>query len=70
KFKLFTNLDLQFRLFVDSSVIELFLQNGEEACSMLVYPEEDVAPVLEISGDKPLQRVSGRVWQLGKFIYK
>ena len=70
KFKLFTNLDLQFRLFVDSSVIELFLQNGEEACSILVYPEEDVAPVLEISGDKPLQRVSGRVWQLGKFIYK
>ena len=70
KFKLFTNLELQFRLFVDKSVIELFLQNGEEACSILVYPEEDVAPVLEISGDKPLQRVSGKVWAMGEFTYK
>ena len=70
KFKLFTNLELNFRLFVDKSVIELFLQDGEEACSLLVYPEEDVAPVLEISGDKPLQRVSGEVWALGQFHYE
>jgi len=70
KFKLFTNLELNFRLFVDKSVIELFLQDGEEACSLLVYPVEDVAPVLEISGDKPLQRISGKVWELGQFTYK
>ncbi|MBQ6005253.1 MAG: glycoside hydrolase family 32 protein [Selenomonadaceae bacterium] len=70
KFKLFTNLELNFRLFVDKSVIELFLQDGEEACSLLVYPVEDVAPVLEFSADKPLQRVSGKVWELGKFTYK
>ncbi|MBQ9496930.1 MAG: GH32 C-terminal domain-containing protein, partial [Selenomonadaceae bacterium] len=61
---------LQFRLFVDKSVIELFLQDGEEACSLLVYPVDDVAPVLEFSADKPLQRVSGRVWALGQFTYK
>ena len=70
KFKLFTNLDLRFHLFVDKSVIELFLQDGEEACSLLVYPVDDVAPVLEFSADKPLQRVSGRVWALGQFTYK
>ncbi len=70
KFKLFTNLELNFRLFVDSSVIELFLQDGEEACSLLVYPEEDVAPVLEFKADKPIQRIAGRVWQLGQFNYK
>ena len=70
KFKLFTNLELNFRLFVDNSVIELFLQDGEEACSMLVYPEEDVAPVLEFVADKPIQRIAGRVWQLGEFTYK
>ena len=70
KFKLFTNLELNFRLFVDKSVIELFLQNGEEACSLLVYPEEDVAPVLEFSADKPIQRISGKVWALGQFNYK
>ena len=70
RFKLFTNQDLQFRLYVDKSVIELFLQNGEEACSLLVYPQTDVAPVLKISGDKPLQRISGKVWELGQFTYK
>ena len=70
KFKLFTNLELNFRLFVDNSVIELFLQDGEEACSLLVYPEEDVAPVLEFKADKPLQRIAGRVWQLGEFHYE
>jgi len=70
KFKLFTNLELNFRLFVDESVIELFLQDGEEACSLLIYPEEDVAPVLEFKADKPIQRVAGRVWQLGKFEYE
>ena len=70
KFKLFTNLELNFRMFVDKSVIELFLQNGEEACSILVYPEEDVAPVLKISADKPTQRISGRVWALGKINYE
>ena len=69
-FKLFTNQKLNFRLFVDKSVIELFLQDGEEACSLLIYPEEDVAPVLEISADKPIQRISGKVWQLGEFTYK
>ena len=70
KFKLFTNLELNFRLFIDSSVIELFLQDGEEACSVLVYPEEDIAPVLEFCADKPIQRIAGKVWQLGQFTYK
>ena len=70
KFKLFTNLELNFRLFVDKSVIELFLQDGEEACSLLVYPEEDVAPVLKFDADKPMQRISGEVWKLGEFSYK
>ncbi|MBE8954624.1 MAG: glycoside hydrolase family 32 protein [Quinella sp. 2Q5] len=70
KFKLFTNQDLQFRMFVDNSVIELFLQHGEEACSILVYPEDESAPVLKISADKPIQRISGKVWQLGHFNYK
>ncbi len=69
-FKLFTNLELNFRLFVDKSAIELFLQDGEEACSLLIYPEEDVAPVLEIFGDKPLQRVSGKVWALDEIKYE
>ncbi len=70
KFKLFANLDLQFRLFVDRSAIEVFLQNGEEACSMLIYPESDVAPKLEINGDAPLEKVSGKIYELGELSYK
>ena len=70
KFKLFANQNLNFRLFVDKSAIELFLQDGEEACSLLIYPESDAAPVLTIDSDKPLQRVSGKVWELGKLNYK
>ncbi len=70
KFKLFANLDLQFRLFVDRSAIEVFLQNGEEACSMLIYPESDEAPKLEINGDAPLEKVSGKIYELGGLNYK
>lgn len=71
KFKLFANLDLQFRLFVDRSAIELFLQNGEEACSLLIYPEDkEVAPVLEITADNTLEKVSGKIYELGELNYK
>lgn len=71
KFKLFANLTLQFRLFVDRSAIEVFLQNGEEACSMLIYPENtDVNPKLEINGDAPLDNVSGKIWELGEINWK
>ncbi|MBQ4495231.1 MAG: glycoside hydrolase family 32 protein, partial [Selenomonadaceae bacterium] len=70
KFKLFANQNLNFLLFVDNSAIELFLQDGEEACSLLIYPEEDVAPVLKINADKPIQRVSGKVWALGSLHYE
>jgi beta-fructofuranosidase len=70
KFKLFANLDLQFRLFVDRSAIEVFLQNGEEACSMLIYPENDVAPVLEITGDKAIENISGKIFELAGLNYK
>lgn len=70
RFKLFANLDLQFRLFVDRSAIEVFFQNGEEACSLLIYPEEDVAPKLEITGDATIESISGKVWELGEITYK
>jgi beta-fructofuranosidase len=70
KFKLFANLDLQFDLFVDRSAIEVFLQNGEEACSLLIYPESDAAPVLEITGDKEIENISGKIFELAGLNYK
>ena len=71
KFKLFANLDLQFDLFVDRSAIEIFLQNGEEACSMLIYPEDkNATPTLEITGDKEIENISGKIYELGALQYK
>ena len=69
KFKLYADETLQFRMFVDHSAIELFLQNGEEAASMLIYPEKATAPKLEICSDKPMEGVCGKIWQLGKLNY-
>ena len=70
-FKLFANLDLQFDLFVDRSAIEIFLQNGEEACSLLIYPENtEIAPVLEITGDNEIENISGKIYELGNLNYK
>ncbi len=71
KFKLFANLDLQFDLFVDRSAIEVFMQNGEEVASLLIYPEnKDIAPVLEITGDKEIEKISGKIWELGELTWK
>ncbi len=71
KFKLFANLELNFRLFVDHSAIELFLQNGEEVCSLLIYPEQKgIAPTLEISGDKPIDQINGKVYALASLNWK
>ena len=70
-FKLFANLDLQFDLFVDRSAIELFLQNGEEACSLLIYPEDkNATPTLEITADNALEKVSGKIYELGALQHK
>ena len=71
KFKLFANLNLQFDLFVDRSAIEVFFQDGEEVASMLIYPEnKDINPVLEITGDKEIEKVSGKIYELGALNWK
>ncbi len=70
KFKLFANQELQFRMFVDHSAVELFLQNGEEAAGFLVYPEKEGTPKLEIYADTPIENICGKVWQLGQFNYE
>ncbi len=69
KFKLFADEEFDFRLFVDKTAIELFLQHGEEVASFFVFPEKDVVPQLKISGDATVEKISGKVWKLGKFNY-
>ena len=70
KFKLFANEELSLQLFVDRTAIELFLQNGEEVASFFAFPEKNVTPKLEITSDKPTEKICGKIWELGKFIYR
>ena len=56
-------------MFVDHSALEIFMQDGEEAASMLLYPADNVQPKLEICADKPLENISGKIWTLGKINY-
>ncbi len=69
KFKLYADETLKLRMFVDHSALELFMQDGEEAASMLLYPADSVTPKLEISADKPIENISGKIWTLGKLNY-
>ena len=69
KFKLYADETLKLRMFVDHSALEIFMQDGEEAASMLLYPADTVQPKLEICADKPLENISGKIWTLGKINY-
>lgn len=60
---------LTLRLYVDKSAIETFFQHGEKAASLCVFPEQDVAPVMRITGDAPLKSVNGRVWEMGAYSF-
>lgn len=64
KFKLYVNEELSFRMFVDRTAIEIFLQHGEDVATFFVYPEKDVAPELTIKSDKEMAEVHGTIWEL------
>ncbi|MCR5833640.1 MAG: glycoside hydrolase family 32 protein [Selenomonadaceae bacterium] len=70
KFKLATDGELQFRLFVDRSAIEIYLQDGEEVAGMFVFPEKVFVPKFTIEADAPIAKVCGNVWAMGQFNYK
>ena len=56
-------------IFIDRTAIEIFFQNGEEVASFLVFPEEDVPPVLVLEADAPMEKVMGSIWDLDRLRY-
>jgi beta-fructofuranosidase len=70
RFKLFVDTQLSLELFVDRSAIEAFFQHGEEAASMLVFPEKNILPELRLTAADPLDGVTGTIWSLDSFKYQ
>ena len=68
-FKLYTYRSLVMNIFIDRTAIEIFFQNGEEVASFLVFPEEDVPPVLVLEADAPMEKVMGSIWDLDRLRY-
>ena len=69
-FKLFVDQKLSLQLFVDKAAVEAFFQHGEEVASLLVFPEKNIQPELEIRSDSPLKAVMGTVWELDSYKYQ
>lgn len=69
-FKLFVDQKLSLQLFVDRTAVEAFFQHGEETASLLVFPEKNIQPELEIQADTPIQSIAGTVWELDSYKYQ
>lgn len=70
KFKLFSSQKISFNMFIDRSTMEIFLQKGEEVATFLVYPENDVKPVITIETDEKVASMNGHVWEMNPIKYE
>ncbi|MBR1859349.1 MAG: glycoside hydrolase family 32 protein [Selenomonadaceae bacterium] len=69
-FKLYADDTLNLQLFVDRTAIEAFFQDGEEAASFFVFPQNDVKPELIVSGDALMDKVNATIYELGQFNFE
>ena len=70
QFKLFVDQSLSLQLFTDKTAVEAFFQHGEEVASLLVFPEKNIQPELEITADVPLTAITGKIWELDTFKFQ
>ena len=70
RFKLFASQKLSFDMYIDHTAVEIFLQNGEEVATFLLYPENDVAPVLTIETDNKIASLKGNIWEMNPIKYR
>ena len=70
QFKLFVDQSLSLQLFTDKTAVEAFFQHGEEVASLLVFPEKNIQPELEITADAPLKAITGKIWELDSFKFQ
>ena len=69
-FKLYADDVLSVHLFVDRTAVEAFFQHGEEAASLLVFPEKNILPELSITSDGEMSEISGRIWALDSIRFR
>ena len=60
---------LDMHVLIDRSAVEVFFQQGAEAAAVAVFPEQEVAPQLFISGDAVLEALDGKIWELEAYRY-
>ena len=70
RFKLFADTRLSTQLFVDKTAVEAFFQHGEEAASLLVFPEKNIQPELHVSADGKMLSLNGKIWELDGYWYR
>ena len=52
------------RLFVDRTIIEIFLQHGEETASFFIFPKKHILPELVVRADADMERIAVQSWEL------
>ena len=70
RFKLFADTNLSLQLFVDRTAVEAFFQHGEEAASILVFPEKNIQPEVRVTADGEMVSLNGKIWELDGFWYR
>lgn len=70
RFKIFADDSIKLQIFVDKTAIEIFVQDGEKAASLFVFPEKDSIPKMILTSDSDLQRVTGKIWELDSFKFE
>lgn len=64
RFRLYADGELYLRAYLDKTAVEFFFQHGEEAASLLVFPEKNEPPTLTIAADQELDEVNATFWDL------
>ncbi|MCD8255563.1 MAG: GH32 C-terminal domain-containing protein, partial [Oscillospiraceae bacterium] len=68
-FKLESDGPFSMTLFIDRSIVEAFFQDGIEAATIAVFPDEGLIPSLKISSSAELPELKGEIWELSFLRY-
>ena len=60
---------LQLQMYLDTSVLEIFINDGEAVMSSLFYPLHELK-AFKISSDQPFNMPACEIWQLKGIIYE
>lgn len=69
KFKLTAQERLRLRIYIDSSVMEIYFQDGEEVATLMYFPQEENQIETEISADDVLNIKQLNMWKLKEISY-